>query len=55
MKLSQKTHFKSTTNALQQRYEETSLQPLAGWAQGFTLWIHFYWATSLVNVDIALL
>lgn len=55
MKLNQKMHFKSTTNAVQQRYEGTTLQMLAGWEQRFTLQIHFYWSLSLVNADIALL
>lgn len=55
MKLSQKMHFRSTTNALQQRYEGTSLKMLEGQAQSFTLQIHFYWAMSLVNADIDIL
>lgn len=53
-KLSQKMHFKSTTNAFQQKYKGSSLQTEND-RKGFTLKINFYWTMSLVNADTAFL
>lgn len=51
-KLSQKMHFKSTTNAFQQKYKGTSLKTDKNDEKSFTVKIHFYQAMVVAKVDM---